>query len=217
MRNDREKAVALRQQGKSYAEITKKLGIPKATLSGWFRDQPWSILVRDSLSTPSRVGAAQKIKKMAAVNRQRWQAWRQSAQTQAEEEFTILQKNPLFLPAIILYWSQGDLSPESSVVRFSSNDFDMTKLFFSFLSKTVKADKISCRLYLYPGLAETVHKNLWSKATGIPSPLFRKSVVVSNKARTKQKSFGICTIYVHSRQLKEKMLKWLELTKAELA
>jgi len=38
MRKDKFKAYKLRMQGKSYTEIGTTLGIPKATLSGWFRD-----------------------------------------------------------------------------------------------------------------------------------------------------------------------------------
>lgn len=218
MRKDREKAVALRQQGKSYAEVTKKLGIPKATLSDWFKDQPWSIVVRDSLSTPSRLGAAQKIKKMAEVNRQRWTALRQTVRAKAEEDFSFLQKNPLFLPAILLYWAHGDINPGTSVVRSASNDPDMISLMFDFFTKTilVPSDKISCRLFRYPNLPDLPQKNFWSKATGIPLSCFKRSSLIANKSRSTQKSFGVCHIYIHSRELKEKMLRWLELAKSKI-
>lgn len=218
MRKDREKAVALRQQGKSYAEITKKLGIPKATLSGWFRDQPWSVVVRDSLGAPSRLGTVKKIKKMAEVNRQRWAEWRQSAQDKATKEFSVLQKDLRFFAAIMLYWSQGDINLKTPVVRFASNDSDMIKLMFSFFSKTLALplDKISCRLLLYPNLPDSPQRSFWSKATSIPLSRFKRSSVVANRSRNNQKSFGVCNIYIYSRELKEKMLRWLELTKNDL-
>ena len=34
----KEEAIKLRKQGFSYNEIKNKLGVPKSTLSGWFRD-----------------------------------------------------------------------------------------------------------------------------------------------------------------------------------
>lgn len=221
MRKDREKAVALRQKGKSYAKITKKLGIPKATLSNWFRDQSWSVLTRDSLSTPSRLDTAQKIKKMALANRQRWAKWRQDARDKALKEFPTRQKDPLFLPAILLYWSRGDLNPKNSTIRFSTNDPDMLKLMFSFFSRlsapVIPADKISCRLYLYPDLPDLAQKNFWSKTTGIPFASFKKSSILAGKPRAKRKSFGICIVSIYNRLLKEKLLQWIVLLKNSLS
>jgi len=42
MKKDKEKAVFLRKQGKSYKQIQQELGIATSTLAGWFKNEPWS-------------------------------------------------------------------------------------------------------------------------------------------------------------------------------
>ena len=48
MRSDKSQALKLRLAGKSYSEIANSLGIPKATLSGWFT----------GLQLPEQIGRA---------------------------------------------------------------------------------------------------------------------------------------------------------------
>jgi transcriptional regulator with XRE-family HTH domain len=44
-------ATTLRKKGKSYAEITSALGIPKSTLAGWFKGKPYADLAKaDNIS-----------------------------------------------------------------------------------------------------------------------------------------------------------------------
>ena len=44
MRGDKKQAFSLRNLGKSYSAIVLELGVPKSTLSDWFKNDKWSIL-----------------------------------------------------------------------------------------------------------------------------------------------------------------------------
>ena len=76
----------------------------------------------------------------------------------------------------------------------------------------VPVEKISLRLIIYPDLIDQVQKNLWSKSTKIPQNCFKKSTTIQGRHPTKRNSYGVCIITVYSRQLKEKIFKWLDLS-----
>jgi hypothetical protein len=56
-----------------------------------------------------------------------------------------------------------------------------------------------------------MQKRFWSRATGVPLSQFRGSIYIKGRHPTKRLSYGVCNIYVSSREFKEKMLVWLDL------
>mgnify|MGYP003395857131 CR=1 FL=1 len=48
-------------------------------------------------------------------------------------------------------------------------------------------------------------------AIAIYKQQFKKSIYIKGRHSTKRLSYGVCTIVVNSRALKERLLKWLEL------
>lgn len=213
MRKDKEEAVKLRLSGKSYKQISRELGIPLGTLGGWFQNQAWSIEIRDRLSAETSLLNPQKLRLMAAVNKERWEAKRQEYRTAAVREFEQLKHDPLFLSGIMLYWGEGEKQPKSSVVRLGNSEPEMIRVFNLFLTKAlgISSDKIFAWLLLYPDLVDTVQRNFWGKATGLTPVQFKKSIYIKGRHPTKRLSYGVCTITVQSRALKERILKWLEL------
>jgi len=89
----------------------------------------------------------------------------------------------------------------------------MIKIFNLFLTRVLEipSEKISAWLLLYPDLVDSVQKNFWSKATGLSLDQFKKSIYIKGHHTRKRLSYGVCTIVVSSRALKERILKWLEL------
>lgn len=213
MRNDRAKAKEMRQKGSSYAEISRKLGVPKGTLSLWFKNEPWSQAVRKKRAAQAARDAKSRVRQLPKAVRQYWQKVRTGYQTEAVKDFLELSKQALFLAGITLYWTRGDTSPGNSQVRFTSNDPDMVKLFYSFLlnNHLASQEQIRMRLVLYPDLIDTVQKKTWGRLLGIPDTMFQNSIIVKRQKKSKRFSSGSCMILVHSRKLKEKLLKWIEL------
>jgi hypothetical protein len=213
MRKDKEKAFELRRQGKSYKMIGAELGIPLATLSGWFKHEPWSYEIKNKLSSQVSFSNPEKIKLMVKATREKWNRIHKEWQQEAIDEFPQLKNNILFLAGLMLYWGEGDRSLKNGLVRLANSDPGMIKIFYLFLSKNlqISPDKIHAWLLLYPDLIDAVQKNFWSMATGINPYQFKKSIVIRGKHPTKRLSYGVCTIFVHSRKLKEKIIKWLEL------
>lgn len=217
MRKDKESAFALRKQGQSYKNISNQLNIPVGTLAGWFKDEPWSIEIRDRLANSSSFSSPKKLKQIAKANKDRWESWRENFRKEATTEFPILKKDPLFLAGIMLYWGEGSKSMGAGTARLTNSDPEMIKFFYLFLQRLgVPKEKIKVRLLLYPDLIDTVQKNFWSKTIGIPIEQFNRSVFIKGRHPTRRLSYGVCNIEVYSRGLMEKIMKWLELYKKEL-
>ncbi|MEK7525612.1 MAG: hypothetical protein AAB561_01180 [Patescibacteria group bacterium] len=213
MNKNKEKAVELRKSGLSYKQINRELGIPTATLASWFKNQPWSIEIRDRLSAQVSFKNARSLELMVRANKERWKRKHEEYRIAGIRDFEKLKNDPLFLAGIMLYWGEGEKQPKSSVVRLGNSEPEMIRIFNLFLTRAleISPEKISAWLLLYPDLIDSVQKNFWSRATGVSLSQFKKSIYIKGRHPTKRLSYGVCTLVVSSRALKERILKWIEL------
>ncbi len=213
MRKDKEKAIQLRQQGRSYKQINHELSIPISTLAAWFKNEPWSREIKSRLSKEVSWLNPKALELLVHANKERWRLKHEEYRTAALREFKRYKDDPLFLAGIMLYWGEGEKQSKSSVVRLGNSEPEMIRIFNLFLTKVLKIDpeRISAWLLLYPDLVDSVQKNFWSKSTGLSLSQFKRSIYIKGRHPTKRLSYGVCTIYIPSRALKERMLKWLEL------
>lgn len=218
MRNDKHLAIKLRKQGKSYNKISRELGIPKSTLSEWFSGKNWSQNIKEELVRKALYIAKKRLRAINKERRGKWAEWHRQCQKQAQKEFPRLKKNPLFLAGLIIYWGEGDSKMENSIVRLSNISPEMIKIFSLFLKNIcrVPQDKIKATLILYPDLKENQCKEFWIKASGISENQFYKTQFIKGRHPTRRLSYGICNVYVASRELKEKIFTWLKLYQQEL-
>ena len=216
MRKDKQLAEELRRAGKSYKEIRRTLNIPIATLSNWFRGLDWSMEIKRRLADRASFSSLsrERIQLLVAANKKRWEAWHQEARDQAVREFSTLKTDPLFLGGLMLYWGEGDKTMQNGRVRLANSDPEMLKIFNLFLQRVgVRETKIKVWLLLYPDLIDTVQKNFWSRAIGISHQQFNKSIFIKGRHPTRRLSYGVGNIEVYSRELKEKIMKWITLYK----
>lgn len=219
MRKDKEKAFELRRQKMSYKNISQELNIPIGTLAGWFKDESWSQEIRDELGTKESLAFPEKMRRIVDANRKKWKALYLKWQNEAIIEFETLKNNPLFISGIMLYWGEGDKKLENGSVSLSNSDPEMVKIFHRFLFDiaAVPKEKIRAKLIIYPDLTDSVLKNIWSRLTKIPVSQFTKSAVIQGRHPTRRNSYGVCLLRIGSRELKEKILKWIELYQNYLA
>jgi len=132
-------------------------------------------------------------------------------------EFPSFKKSPLFVSGLMLYWGEGDKNMKNGVVKLVNSEPEMIKISYLFLKKVgVPENKIYANLLLYPDLLDKPQKRFWSKSTGLPFEKFKKSTYIIGRHPTKRLSYGVCSIAVNSRELKEKIFKWLELCRQGL-
>lgn len=208
-RKDKIIAFKLRRSGKSYRLISKKLGIPKSTLSDWFASSDWSVNIRDRLRKNSASNTL-RIETWVKNNRTRWEAWREKYKIEATREYTLLKNNPLFAAGLMLYWGEGDNSLKRPNSRLTNTDPEMIKVFLRFAEKIckVKREDVRIGLILYSDLSETANKIFWSKYLNIPLNQFHKTQFIQGSHPTKRLEHGICMIRIGGVGLKEKINAW---------
>lgn len=216
MRKDKVKAYELRRQEKSYSEISKILKIPKSTLATWFKNQDWSRDIRNKLGSTESLAYPKKLALIIKATKDRWSKIHQNYRNQAVQEFDQLKQYPLFIAGVMLYWGEGDKG-KGPTVKFANSDPRMMKIFYQFLIKilAVPSEKIHAYLLLYPDLKDEMQKTFWHRATGIPTSQFWNSIYITGKHPTHRLSYGVCYIHVGSRQLKERLLTWINLFEKE--
>lgn len=217
MRKDKHLAIQMRRQNKSYNEISRTLGIPMGTLSGWFINDRLSQKTKKELTQLALTQTLKRVKQWVATNQARWEKWRGEAREDATREFIKLYKNPLFVAGLMLYWAEGD-SKLGNPCRFTNTDPRMISLYIRFLLRilNVPKEKLRVAIILYPDLSEKNCLNFWSKITDMPLSQFYKTQFIKGRHPTARLSNGICMITCCSRQLKEKITVWIDLLSKKL-
>src|SRR3989344_5566691 len=209
----KEEAFLMRLDGKSFNQINRQLGVPKSTLSGWFRNDSNSTELKKILTIVAQKNATKQLRIMALANKKKWAKINEGYRNVAVEEFDHLKNNELFISGVVIYWGEGDKVLKNSKVRVSNVDFRMLKTFVFFLKECCHIPKRSIKavLLLYPDLDDSRSKKYWSRSIGIPLSLFGKSQYIQGREKKKRLSYGVCTVSVCSRELKEKVIKWIVL------
>jgi hypothetical protein len=216
MRLDKEKALELRREGKSYREIRAALGIPMSTLSKWFSGSEWSIGLRQKLVRDGASGRAARMRELNQVRGTRLARLYEQGREEARKEWAGMRHDPLFIAGLSLYWAGGDRTTKEQV-RFSTADMDKAKFFMEFLKRPcgVPLEKIRASLTIYPGQDEQSNRRFWAFALG-SGLRFTKSAVVPGPHSAQKLRYGICTLTVSSAYLKMKMQEWLKILPAQL-
>ena len=213
MRNDKHLAIKMRERGKSYNKISKELSIPKSTLSGWLADADWSKEIKMELTRKVNYVARKRLLLINKARREKWEKWREEFRKKARKDFPRLLKNPLFTIGIALYWGEGDHKLENGRVRLINTDPRIIRLFSKFLKEAigVPEEKIRAWLILYPDLSEKKCKDFWSEASSVSLDKFGKTQFIRGRHPTRRTAYGMCTINVNSRGLKEQIFTWTDL------
>lgn len=218
MREDKKSAIKLRSSGKSYKEIGEILGIPKSTLSKWFSNEEWSLDVMKKLQSRAIESSKKRIKSLNVARHIRLEELYIAADTEAEKEFSIHKKDPLFIAGIMIYLGEGDKKFENGQIRVSNTDPQLIKIFRNFLIKfsSYSLEDIKGWILIYPDLNPIHCISYWSKEAGILRSNFIKPTVIQGRHKTNRLLYGTCTIYFANKYFKKKILKWIELFKKEL-
>ncbi len=216
MRKDKEIAINLRKEGKSYNEIRSLLGMSKATLSEWFSQKEWSAEIRENLSKKLIQTNAESLKNLNRIRGERLNKLYIEAKDDAETEFQTLKTNPLFLAGMFLYWGEGDKANKYQV-RISNSEPAIVKIFLSFLENIcgVPKDRIWLSVIGYLDMNINETECFWSEKVSLDRDNFQKTMIIPSRSKVKKLAYGTAVAGVSSRFLKEKVLVWLALLEKE--
>jgi len=214
----KEKAISLRRQGKTYSEILSVVPVAKSTLSIWLQSVDLSKkqkqrITKEKLEGAKRGGIAKRKQRIEKQN---------SILIKAKAEISSISKKELFLIGIILYWAEGSKEKEyhpGSQLRFANGDHNMIKLFLYWLKEVgVVKDRISFDIYIHDNNKYRIQEVIryWSNHTGFPEQSFKvyfKKNVIKTKRRNIHPDtyFGVARIYVkESSYLVRKIDGWVD-------
>jgi transcriptional regulator with XRE-family HTH domain len=192
MRNDKNKAILLRKQGKSYNEIVKILGISKSTLSLWLRNIKMPVDIKRRFWNKARKKWAANIIKF---NKERGKIAKQKAQQiqkLALRDVKKISKRELFLVGITLYWAEGFKKSRWAVV-FSNSDPLMIRLMMRFFREIcrIKENKFRAIVQIHPNVTSQKAINYWSKITKISKKQFQKTYSRLTPSSKRKRAFNV--------------------------
>lgn len=193
-------AFRMRTAGNSYNEINVKLGIPKSTLSSWFRNLVLSDDARTRLTKRVRNGTMKGLvkrnKMQTHLARQKMHSIRESAR----KVVPTLKKRDLLLLGALLYWAEGYKRPlvrdgkelTAHSISFVNADAEMIRAFIKFLTEILEIDKkkIVLAMRLYPHINEKEANRHWLGVTELAPSNFRKTTYLISGASKLRRPFN---------------------------
>lgn len=200
---EKEKAIKLRKEGKTYSEILAIIPVAKSTLSLWLREVGVAKVRQQEFTEKKRLASLRggEAKRKQRIERQT------TLYSKAKLQIGNISDRELFLLGIALYWAEGSKEKEytsGSPLKFANSDPDMIKFFLKWLlSVGVKKDRISFDIYLHENHRYRVSEviSYWCKIVRFPKSSFKtyfKKNILSTKRRNvlPDAYFGLARIYV---------------------
>jgi hypothetical protein len=191
MRKDKNIAIQLRRQGKTYNEINRLLDIPKSTLSGWFNGFEIPARIKRRLWTNNQRKWAQSITEYNKKRAIDILSKTNETQQRISKEIGRLTKRELMLVGAALYWAEGN-KKDRWRIRISNSDPKIIALIMKFFRDIcgVKPDKFIAKVHIYPNISERKAKTFWSRITNIPIGQFRKSLFSISRSSKLKRPFN---------------------------
>jgi len=217
MRQDKDIAFKLRREGKSYRTIKKEIGVSTSTLCDWFKNEDWSRHIKTSNNIKNIRLSTDRLRLLHDGRNKMLKNKYEEVAREAEKEFILFKKEPLFTAGLMVYAGEGDKRNQNNS-RISNSEFYLHKIFIDFALKylKIKKENIKISLILYPDLNIEECLNRWSKELDILKSNFYKTQIIQGKEKTKKLQYGVGISIISSTVVvKKKILRWLELCEKE--
>lgn len=208
---DREKALKLRKQGKSYSQIKNALGISKSTLSNWLHEFPLS---KEQIRLLRDINEV-RIERFRETMRQKRVKRLEQVYREQKDKILPLSKRELLIAGLFLYWGEGTKAVNSTFA-IANTDPEILKFAIFWLTKIlgVKKEQIKIGLQLYRDMNVTKEMQFWSKVLDLSLLQFHKPYIkeTSQKRINHKGSFGhgTCVVYYFNVKIKERVMMYIK-------
>ena len=207
----KEKALLLRTQGVSIRTVERRLGIPRSTLSGWFRNVSLSDTHKNEL-TRRWENALIKARRKAVLwhNAQKKQRLQEAKDAALKTllNINVADTDILELTLALLYLGEG--SKKTIGTAIGSSDPLILKFFLAILKKVYSLNpaKIRCELHLRADQNPETTKLFWAKELQLPLTSFR--YITLDRRTIGSKTYpgyhGVCDIRCGTAEIQRKLL-----------
>ena len=217
---EKERAISLRRQGKTYTDILQSVPVAKSTLGIWLKEAKLSVPEKQKFTEAKRLASLrgglakrkQRIEKQGKIF------------LEAKSRIKGLSEYEFFLMGVCFYWAEGTKEKEyspGSGVAFSNMDPKMIMIFLRWLQKTcgIPKNMIGFEIMVHQSHRERLAelRRFWSKVTGYPTSSFsqiyfkKSKIKKTNRKNTGEKYHGVLKIKVRkSSDLVRKIASWSE-------
>ncbi len=217
VKNDlREKAIAMRKEGRSYQEIRDVVGVSKSTLSLWLRDIPLTDEQQRALDLRSPEGASRRARAIRASAAQR----RARIQAEARAQIAELSESELFVAGVALYWAEGSKNKPwrtGARVAFLNSDPAVIRVFLAWLRLLgIEDDRLQYRVLIHESADVSAAEEFWAELVGVSKTTFLRTTLKKHNPRTVRRNVGLgyygclCVTVRRSTDLNLKIAGWFE-------
>jgi hypothetical protein len=224
MRKDKQKALSLRLKGFSYSQINKELGVPKATLSFWFKDLELSKEALEKINKRHRKKSFEGLLKRNKFQTKEAIERAGKERIKAKKDINSLTKKELLILGTALYWGEGYKRPvikngvkkTNHPVSLSNSDPKLIKWFILFLEKNCNISKkeIKACVRIYDHMNKDKVLDFWQKITNIPKENFKTRNYISSASKRRQPinrlPYGTIKISVYQTKKYHQIMGWIE-------
>ncbi len=224
MKNKKIKATQLRRQGKSYNEISRLLGVPKSTLSGWFSKIQLSDKAQKRID--KRVARGSLLGLLKRNRNQTNLAIERMKKTRAKssQEIKKLSKYDLKLLGVALYWAEGykrvqiinGRSRTHHPVALSNSDPQLVAIYLRFLREVcgIEDKNIYAEIRIFEHMNRINIFRFWRHLTKLPIKNFRKVYYGISKSSQGKRPFnrlpyGTISIRTNNTHLFHTIMGWI--------
>jgi hypothetical protein len=226
MREEKDKAISLRKDGKSYSQIQETLHVAKSTLSYWLRDIKLSTDAQQRIARRTSVTSTKALiernRGQTAIAEERATLIRE----RAKDEVSNFMDDSLFVAGVSLYWAEGYKRGASGskwkCVDFTNADPEMVLVMMSFFRKFCSIDesRFKVQLIAHPNVDMSAAVEYWSALTEIPKSQFINTCtslsVRSAQKRKNHLTYGTVHIRVYDVKLFFRIIGWIDGLKVQL-
>jgi hypothetical protein len=211
---EKQRAIELRLEGKSYTQIRKIVPVSKSTLSYWLKDYP---LTEEKLRA-LRDWNATRIEHYRETRRRQREQLLAKAYEAAKRQILPISKREIFLCGLFLYWGEGSKTKVAEL-SVSNTDPSVIKFFIYWLEHClgIPKAKIRIKLHLYQDMDIAAENHFWSHNLSVRQTQFKKPYIKrsSHASLTYKNKFGhgTCNASISGAMLNKKVIASLNVIK----
>ena len=209
---EKEKARAMRKEGKSINQIVKEANLSKGSVSVWVRDIVLTEEQKKKISERGRsIEAIERRRKIRLFNEEKK---RRIVVDKAKKDFSRISLKELKLIGIILYLGKGAKSKRNTVA-VANSDPAIIKIMMRFLREICKVPekKLCGHIHTFAHANVVKTEKYWSGVTGIPRRQFYKTYIKPSAASLQKRQtlpYGTFDLSVHDTKLRLMIMGWIE-------
>lgn len=207
---ERERAIQLRLEGKSYNEIRKTLNIlSKGTISYWLKGLVLSPAAKKRLAANTQRAHERGFFRFNAERSVRIKKENEEAAARGKKTIGKLSTRELTLIGAALYWGEGTKKATQTNERlaFVNSDPKMIAMFLKYIREVLRVpeEKIRAGIHLYDLTTDEQGKKYWSHITKLPPDRFWIVRQVSRASKgvrdPRSLPFGTLVVKINDRKL----------------